>query len=79
MAKKFEELNVIDDFMMNAVASDVIVGEPFCRTVLSVLLSRKIKKVKIVAQKVLPAFAPGLRGIRMDVEIQEEIPHKDGT
>lgn len=73
MARKFEELNVLDDFLINAIASDPEVGEPFCRTVLSVLLQRKIEKLKIVAQKTLPAFAPGLRGIRMDVEIQEEL------
>lgn len=75
MTKKFEELNVLDDFLINAIASDPEVGEPFCRTVLSVLLQRKIEKLKIVAQKSIPAFAPGLRGIRMDVEIQEELPN----
>lgn len=49
MARKFEELNVLDDFLINAIASDLEVGEPFCRTVLSVLLQRKIEKLKIVA------------------------------
>lgn len=71
--KTFEELDVIDDFLMNAVATDPEVGEVFCRTVLSVLLQRNINKLRISAQKTIPASIPGLRGIRMDVEIIEEI------
>ncbi len=75
MNKPFEELDVIDDFLINAIASDPNVGEPFCRTVLSVLLQRKISKLHIVAQKAIPAFFPEFRGIRMDVEIQEDITY----
>ncbi|MCM1468177.1 MAG: Rpn family recombination-promoting nuclease/putative transposase [Alistipes sp.] len=71
--KKFEELDVIDDFLMNAVATDPEVGEDFCRTILSVLLQRNINKLRVEAQKTIPANVPGLRGIRMDVEIIEEI------
>lgn len=69
--KSFEELNVMDDFLMTAVAADRDVGEEFCRTVLSVLLQRKIGKVHVTAQRVIPASTPKLRGIRMDVEIGE--------
>lgn len=71
--KTFEELDVIDDFLMNAVATDPEVGEAFCRTVLSVLLQRKISKLHVSAQKTIPAAVPGQRGIRMDVEIVEDI------
>lgn len=70
--KTFEELDVIDDFLMNAVATDPEVGEAFCRTVLSVLLQKNIGKLHISAQKTIPAMILGLRGIRMDVEIMEE-------
>lgn len=69
--KTFEELDVIDDFLMNAVAADPEVGEAFCRTVL--LLQKNIGKLNVSAQKIIPAMIPGLRGIRMDVEIVEEI------
>lgn len=69
--KSFEELDVLDDFLMNAVATDPQVGEPFCRTVLSVLLERKVGKLRIVAQRAISALTPGLRGIRMDVEVEE--------
>ncbi len=69
--KSFEELNVIDDFLITAVAADREVGEEFCRTVLSVLLQRKIGRIHVTAQRIIPASAPMLRGIRMDVEIEE--------
>ncbi len=77
MNKPFEQLDVIDDFLINAIASNPDVGEPFCKTVLSVLLQRKIDKLRIIAQKTIPAFAYGFRGIRMDVEIQEDIATSD--
>ena len=69
--KPFEELDIIDDFLMNAIAADAEVGERFCRVLLSALLQRKIGKIKVIAQRVLPAQSPGLRGIRMDVEVTE--------
>lgn len=69
--KKFEELNLMDDFLMNALASDQRLGEDFCRTMLSVLLQKELKKVKVIAQRIIPAITPELRGIRMDVEISE--------
>lgn len=59
--KTLEELDVLDDFLMNAVADDGEVGEAFCRCILSVLLQRKIGKVKITAQYALSAAVPGQR------------------
>lgn len=69
--KSLEELDVMDDFLINAVSSDGEVGEDFCRTMLSVLLQREIGRIRIVAQYALPASSPEHRGIRMDVEIEE--------
>lgn len=69
--KTFEELCVIDDFLMSAVASDEEVGEPFCRTVLSVLLQRKIGRIKVTSQRFISALTPVLRGVRLDVEVEE--------
>ena len=71
--KPLEELDVIDDFLMNAVATDPEVGEEFCRTILSVLLQKPIGKIRIVAQRTIPANTPLQRGIRMDVEVEEYI------
>jgi len=39
--RSLEDLNVIDDFLMNAAASDREGGEEFCRLILSTLLERE--------------------------------------
>ena len=69
--KPFEELDVIDDFLLNLLATDPEVGVPFCRRLLSVLLQRTIGEIRVVAQRTIPALAPECRGIRMDVEVEE--------
>jgi predicted transposase/invertase (TIGR01784 family) len=69
--KTLEELDVLDDFLMNAVVATPGKGEEFCRILLSVLLQRKIGKIKVIGQRMLPALTPNMRGIRMDVEVQE--------
>ena len=70
--QRLEDLNVLDDFMLNAIANDPDVGEAFFREVLSVLLERDIGEITIKAQSVIPGDTPELRGIRLDVEIQEQ-------
>lgn len=78
--KPLEDLNVIDDFLMNRLASDKEVGETFCRVVLSTLLQREIGKVNVTVQKVLPPACPDLKGIRLDVKVEEPVErvHDDG-
>ncbi len=77
--KPLQELNLMDDFLVNAVTTNNEVAEPFCRRVLSVLLQRKIGKLHVVAQRIIPAPAPDKRGIRMDVEIEEFLPEEPLT
>lgn len=69
--KPFEDLDIIDDFLMNAVASDAEVGEEFSRTLLTALLQRELGKIRVSVQRVIPANIPAQRGIRMDVEVTE--------
>lgn len=69
--RKLEELNVIDDFLMNSLAADAAVGEAFCKVLLSTLLQREIGKVQVTAQRVTPPMAPDLKGIRLDVRVEE--------
>lgn len=71
--RNLEELNIMDDFLINAVATDEEVGEAFCREVLSVLLQRKIGAIRVMSQRTIPALTPKLRGIRMDVEVVEDL------
>ncbi|MCI6715483.1 MAG: hypothetical protein MR523_11150 [Lachnospiraceae bacterium] len=69
--KTLQELDLIDNFLSNAVASNKEINEPFYKLLLSVLLNKDIKTVKVLAQQIVPAATPELRGIRLDVEITE--------
>ena len=69
--QELEDLNVLNDFMLNAIANDPDVGEPFFREVLSILLEREIGEITVKAQSIIPGDTPELRGIQLDVEIQE--------
>lgn len=69
--KPFEELDVLDNFLMNAIAVDEEVGNAFCRKILSVLLQRSVDKIRVVAQHTIPAQNPKYRGIRLDVKVEE--------
>ncbi|MGN0280304.1 MAG: hypothetical protein ACI4C4_13215 [Lachnospiraceae bacterium] len=69
--KTLQELDLIDNFLSNAVASNKEINEPFYKLLLSVLLEKEIKTVKVLAQQIIPAATPELRGIRLDVEITE--------
>ena len=69
--KTLQELDLIDNFLSNAIASNSELSEPFYRLLLSVLLGKELKTVRVLAQQIIPATTPELRGIRMDVEITE--------
>ena len=69
--KPFEDLDIMDDFLMNATADDADVGEEFSRTLLKGLLQRELGKIQISIQKVIFPNSPNHRGIRLDVEINE--------
>lgn len=69
--KNFDELNLIDNYLMNAMASNAEVGPKCLKKILSVLLQREIGEVKLIAEKIIPGSMPNLRGIRMDVEVTE--------
>jgi len=71
--KPLKDLNLLDDFLMGAVASNQEVGPEFCRVMLSTFLNREIGDVRVVAQRTIPASTPELRGIRMDVEVTEPV------
>ena len=71
--KTIDEVDLMDDIFMNLVASDPDVGEAFCKILLSVLLQQKIEKVTVHVQRVLPGAGIDIRGIRLDVEVEEHI------
>lgn len=69
--KSIDDADLMDDIFMNLVASDPDVGEDVCRTLLTVLLQRKIKKVRVHAQRMIPGSGDKMRGIRLDVQVDE--------
>ncbi|MCD7726292.1 MAG: hypothetical protein LUI12_12210 [Clostridiales bacterium] len=69
--KTLQELDLMDDFLSNAMATSEEVSEPFYRLLLSVLLGKEVKKIRILAQHMIPAVTLGRRGICLDVEITE--------
>mgnify|MGYP002509640743 CR=1 FL=1 len=71
MKRTLQELNLIDNFLSNAIASNQEINEPFYRLLLSVLLGKKLNKIRVLSQQIVPGVSPNLRGIRMDVEITE--------
>ena len=71
--KALEEMDVMDDFMITELASHPTEGKKFARTLLSVLLQRKIGDITVHAQSVFQGDTPELRGIRLDVEIVEKL------
>lgn len=75
--RNLEELDIMDDFLINAIATDEEVGEAFCREILSVLLQRKVGAIRVVSQRTIPALTPKMRGIRMDVEVVEDLSSEE--
>ena len=69
--KPFEDLDIMDDFLINAAADDDEVGEEFSRTLLKGLLQRDLGKIQVSIQKVVFANTPNHRGVRLDVEVNE--------
>ena len=73
--RSIDEANLMDDDFFNIVASDSDEGEKFCRKLISVLLGKDIGDVKVIAQRVLAGTVPGIRGVRLDVEVAEYSGH----
>ena len=69
--KKLEDMDIMDDFLMGQLASDEVCGTDFCRIIISTLLQKKIGQLRVSTQKALHSLTPHLRGIRMDVEVEE--------
>lgn len=70
--KPFEELDVIDDYMANAAASDPVVGKAFARALVEGLLQKELgEHVRVNVQRSVLGDTPEKRGIRMDLEVAE--------
>ena len=70
--RKLEELNLLDDFLFNAMLAYPDTGEAFIRNLLETLFDRKFPHLKIRAQESFEGVNTDLCGARLDVYIEED-------
>lgn len=69
--RPLEELNLIDDFLFQELLIQEGDGEEFCRILLSTILEKTIRKVRVVPQKNVLGIDVNRHGIRMDAYIED--------
>lgn len=69
--RKLEDLNLIDNFLFQAVLSDKTEGEEFAKILLSTILGKQIRNVRIVPQKNILGLDTDKHGIRLDAYIED--------
>ena len=70
--KKLEELNLLDDFLFNAMMTYPEMGEKFTRKILKLLFNREFRNLKVIAQKSDGGLNTDLRGARLDVYVESD-------
>lgn len=69
--RKLEELNLIDNFLFQEMLSQKEEGEEFARILLSTILEKNIRKVKIIPQKNILGADTDRHGVRLDAYIED--------
>ena len=69
--KRLEDMDLIDDFLNNALANSTEYAEEAYRIILEALLGFSIGEISIINQRTFASPHPDMRGIRLDVEITE--------
>lgn len=72
MAKKLKELNLLDNFLFETLATHPQTGVPFGRKLVEIILHRSPEKVRVVAQRAYPGSDTSFHGVRLDVYLEEE-------
>ena len=70
--KKLEELNLLDDFLFNALMTYPEFGEKFIQNVLKLIFNKEFHNLKVVAQKSYGGINTDLRGARLDVYVEDD-------
>ena len=70
--KKLEELNLLDDFLFNAMMTYPEMGEKFTRKILKLLFNEEFRNLKVIAQKSYGGLNTDLRGARLDVYVESD-------
>ena len=69
--RPLEELNLIDNFLFSTLVTQGEDGEEFCRILLSTILGRKIRKVKVNAQQSILGIDTNKHGIQLDAYVED--------
>lgn len=69
--RRLEDLNLMDDFLFQEMLMQEEIGEEFCRILLSTILGRSFRRVKVIPQKSIPGPNTNLHGIRIDAYIED--------
>ena len=69
--KKLKDLNLMDDFLFQAVMTYPDIGELFAQRILELIFHRQFRNLTIVAQKVYGGMDTDLRGARLDLYVEE--------
>ena len=70
--RKLEELNLLDDFLFNAMMTYPEMGEEFTRKILKLLFNKEFRNLKVIAQKSYGGLNTDLRGARLDVYVESD-------
>lgn len=71
--KRLAEMNLLDDFLFNAMAAYPEIGERFVKILLKIIFGREFKHLSVTAQKVYYGADTNLHGARLDVYLEPEI------
>ena len=69
--KPLEELNLMNNFLFHTIVTQGEDGEEFCRIILSNVLGREIRKVRVIAQQSILGFDTNQHGIRLDAYVED--------
>ena len=69
--KKLKDLNLMDDFLFQAVMTYPDIGELFAQRILELIFHRQFQNLTIIAQKVYGGVDTDLRGARLDLYVEE--------
>jgi predicted transposase/invertase (TIGR01784 family) len=69
--RPLEELNLLDDFLFQEMLLQEDIREEFCQILLSTILGKTIRNVRVVSQKSVCGIDTNRHGIRMDAYIED--------
>lgn len=76
--RSIEQLNLLDDFLFQAVISRGEEGAEVCRILLNTILGKNITRVRVIPQKPFLGMDAARHGIRLDAYVEDISPDARG-